>query len=87
LLHDARVSNLAIRPLTIRARRSEDLDLCVEVLREVRLANGYPVKWPSDPRSWLPVTPTSIPPWPRDGSTKTANGDVPASPVPAKNQR
>jgi GNAT superfamily N-acetyltransferase len=47
------VSNLTIRPLTIRARRPEDLDQCVEVLREVRLADGYPMKWPSDPRAWL----------------------------------
>jgi GNAT superfamily N-acetyltransferase len=53
LLHDVGVSNLTIRPLTIRARRSEDLDRCVDVLREVRLANGYPMKWPSDPRAWL----------------------------------
>ena len=51
--HDVGVSNLTIRPLTIRARRSEDLDQCVEVLREVRLADGYPMKWPSDPRAWL----------------------------------
>ena len=47
------MSNLTIRPLTIRARRSEDLDQCVEVLREVRLADGYPMKWPSDPQAWL----------------------------------
>jgi GNAT superfamily N-acetyltransferase len=53
LLHDASVSDLTIRPLTIRARRSEDLGQCVELLREVRLANGYPMKWPSDPRAWL----------------------------------
>jgi GNAT superfamily N-acetyltransferase len=53
LLHDASVSNLAVRPLTIRARRPEDVDQCVELLRAVRLANGYPMKWPSDPRAWL----------------------------------
>jgi len=47
------VSNLTILPLTIRARRSEDLEPCVEVLRAVRLADGYPMKWPSDPRAWL----------------------------------
>ena len=47
------MSDLTIRPLTVRARRSADLDQCVEVLREVRLVNGYPVKWPSDPRAWL----------------------------------
>ena len=53
MLHDAGVNNLIIRSLTIRTRRSEDLEPCVEVLREVRLANGYPVKWPSDPQAWL----------------------------------
>jgi GNAT superfamily N-acetyltransferase len=53
VLHDAPVSDLSVRPLTIRARRSEDLDQCVAVLRAVRLANGYPMKWPSDPRGWL----------------------------------
>lgn len=47
------MSNLAILPLTIRARRPEDLGRCVELLREVRLANGYPMKWPADPRAWL----------------------------------
>src|SRR5438128_660904 len=47
------MSDLTIRPLTIRARRSDDLDRCVEVLREVRLADGYPMKWPADPRAWL----------------------------------
>ncbi|WP_308120918.1 GNAT family N-acetyltransferase [Paractinoplanes bogorensis] len=47
------MSDLSVRPLTIRTRREEDLDLCVELLREVRLANGYPMKWPSDPRAWL----------------------------------
>ncbi|WP_236718073.1 GNAT family N-acetyltransferase [Actinoplanes sp. TFC3] len=47
------MSNLAVWPLTIRTRRSEDLDLCVELLREVRLADGYPMKWPSDPQAWL----------------------------------
>lgn len=47
------MSSLTIRPLTIRARRPEDLDSCVDVLRAVRLADGYPMKWPSDPRAWL----------------------------------
>jgi GNAT superfamily N-acetyltransferase len=44
---------LAVWPLTIRARRPEDLDQCVLMLREVRLANGYPAKWPADPVAWL----------------------------------
>jgi GNAT superfamily N-acetyltransferase len=54
---DASVSNLTARPLTIRARRPADLDRCVEVLRAVRLADGYPMKWPSDPRAWLDQPP------------------------------
>ncbi|WP_232234431.1 GNAT family N-acetyltransferase [Actinoplanes sp. N902-109] len=47
------MTNLAVWPLTIRARRPEDLDRCVDVLRQVRLADGYPLKWPSDPHAWL----------------------------------
>ena len=53
MLHDVRVSEVTVWPLTIRVRRSEDIDQCVQMLREVRLANGYPMKWPSDPRAWL----------------------------------
>jgi GNAT superfamily N-acetyltransferase len=49
----APVSDLTVRPLTVRARRPDDLEQCVEVLRAVRLANGYPMKWPSDPATWL----------------------------------
>ncbi|GAA0582532.1 hypothetical protein GCM10010172_79560 [Paractinoplanes ferrugineus] len=44
---------MALWPLTIRAREAPDLDQCVEMLREVRLTNGYPAKWPADPRAWL----------------------------------
>ena len=39
--------------MLIRPRCFDDLDRCVEVLRAVRLAGGYPMKWPSDPRAWL----------------------------------
>ncbi len=53
MLHDVEVTEATVWPLTIRARRSEDLDQCVHMLREVRLANGYPARWPSDPRAWL----------------------------------
>jgi GNAT superfamily N-acetyltransferase len=51
--HDVGVTEVTVWPLTIRARRPEDLDRCVQILREVRLVNGYPTKWPSDPRAWL----------------------------------
>jgi GNAT superfamily N-acetyltransferase len=53
MLHDVGVTEVTVWPLTIRARRSEDIDQCVQMLREVRLANGYPTKWPADPRAWL----------------------------------
>jgi GNAT superfamily N-acetyltransferase len=42
----------------IRARRPDDLDACVGVLAEVHTADGYPLYWPTDPRSWL--TPDSL---------------------------
>ena len=44
---------MTVWPLTVRKRRPEDLEQCVRVLREVRLDNGYPMKWPSDPEAWL----------------------------------
>ncbi|MBB4693811.1 GNAT family N-acetyltransferase [Paractinoplanes abujensis] len=47
------MTDVAVWPLTIRLRRPEDLDQCVDVLRQVRLVNGYPAKWPSDPGAWL----------------------------------
>ena len=38
---------------TIRARRPEDVDDCVEVLAAVHATDGYPLRWPEDPRDWL----------------------------------
>jgi GNAT superfamily N-acetyltransferase len=37
----------------IRPRRSEDLEPCLTLLREVYLADRYPVRWPRDPAGWL----------------------------------
>lgn len=37
----------------IRPRRSEDLEPCVALLRDVHGADAYPVVWPADPASWL----------------------------------
>jgi GNAT superfamily N-acetyltransferase len=37
----------------IRTRREVDLDRCVEVLADVHAMDGYPLLWPTDPRSWL----------------------------------
>lgn len=39
--------------VTIRDRRSADLDRCVEALAAVHLADRYPLNWPADPREWL----------------------------------
>src|ERR1700733_3294123 len=37
----------------VRTRRSEDLDRCVALLREVHDADRYPTVWPADPAGWL----------------------------------
>ncbi|GAA1666297.1 GNAT family N-acetyltransferase [Kribbella yunnanensis] len=37
----------------IRERSDADLDVCVELLRDVHELAGYPVNWPADPRGWL----------------------------------
>ncbi|WP_307834490.1 GNAT family N-acetyltransferase [Paractinoplanes lichenicola] len=47
------MTDVAVWPLTIRERRPEDLETCARLLRRVRLANGYPAKWPSRPSAWL----------------------------------
>jgi ribosomal-protein-alanine N-acetyltransferase len=38
---------------SIRDRRPEDLDACVEALALVHEADAYPAVWPSDPVRWL----------------------------------
>ena len=37
----------------IRNRDGADLSTCVEALRTVYQASGYPVNWPADPAQWL----------------------------------
>jgi GNAT superfamily N-acetyltransferase len=37
----------------IRPRRSEDLDACIALLREVYDGDRYPLRWPADPARWL----------------------------------
>ena len=37
----------------IRHRRSEDLDACAAVLRQVHERDRYPVNWPADPVAFL----------------------------------
>ena len=39
--------------VVIRDRRLDDIDRCVEVLAQVHAADGYPLHWPADPKSWL----------------------------------
>ncbi len=39
--------------VVLRSRRPADLDACVEALREVHDADGYPLRWPPDPHAWL----------------------------------
>ena len=39
----------------IRPRRPEDLDACVRGLAESHELDGYPMRWPADPPSWLTV--------------------------------
>jgi hypothetical protein len=37
----------------VRPRTAEDLEPCVDLLRAVHDADGYPMLWPDDPASWL----------------------------------
>ncbi|MFJ2739512.1 GNAT family N-acetyltransferase [Streptomyces sp. NPDC087440] len=37
----------------LRERGAGDVGACVEVLREVHTAGGYPRNWPADPVSWV----------------------------------
>jgi ribosomal protein S18 acetylase RimI-like enzyme len=39
--------------VTIRSRADADLPACVDALRAVYEASGYPTRWPSDPAEWL----------------------------------
>ena len=41
------------RVVEIRERADADLEVCVELLRDVHEVGGYPVNWPVDPRAWL----------------------------------
>jgi GNAT superfamily N-acetyltransferase len=37
----------------IRQRDEADVGTCVEALRAVHRASGYPANWPADPAQWL----------------------------------
>ncbi len=37
----------------VRQRRDEDLPSCVRALAAVHAADGYPMRWPTDPAGWL----------------------------------
>jgi GNAT superfamily N-acetyltransferase len=38
---------------TLRRRTARDLPACVDALREVHAADGYPARWPASPADWL----------------------------------
>ncbi|MEU0554366.1 GNAT family N-acetyltransferase [Dactylosporangium sp. NPDC006015] len=42
-----------MRHPTMRLRQPDDLDTCIEMLRAVHETDGYPLRWPADPRRWL----------------------------------
>jgi ribosomal protein S18 acetylase RimI-like enzyme len=46
----------------IRHRDETDLSMCVNALRSVYQAGGYPVNWPADPAQWL-RTPETLRAW------------------------
>jgi GNAT superfamily N-acetyltransferase len=37
----------------VRQRRDDDLPRCVRALEAVHAADGYPMRWPTDPAAWL----------------------------------
>jgi GNAT superfamily N-acetyltransferase len=39
--------------VTIRCRDTADIIKCVELLKNVHVADAYPSNWPSDPSRWL----------------------------------
>lgn len=39
--------------MNVRPRTAADLEPCVDFLRAVHAADGYPLLWPDDPASWL----------------------------------
>lgn len=39
----------------IRPRKPEDIDACVRGMADTHLLDGYPMRWPVDPPSWLEV--------------------------------
>ncbi len=39
--------------MLVRQRRDEDLPSCVRALAAVHAADGYPMRWPTDPAGWL----------------------------------
>ena len=38
---------------TIRARKPDDMGASVALLADVHAADGYPMRWPTDPPAWL----------------------------------
>ncbi|NUP77989.1 MAG: GNAT family N-acetyltransferase [Nonomuraea sp.] len=44
--------------MRVRPRAEGDLDACAEALKQVHVADRYPVDWPDDPQGWL--TPSGL---------------------------
>ena len=42
----------AMEPI-IRARRQDEIAMCVALLADVHVVDGYPTRWPTDPHDWL----------------------------------
>lgn len=42
--------------VTVRPRHSNELGDCVQALREVYGHDGYPTRWPADPKRWISPT-------------------------------
>ncbi|MGX7680248.1 GNAT family N-acetyltransferase [Jatrophihabitans sp. DSM 45814] len=47
---------MSAQPIVVRKRTAQDVPTCVDILRQVHGADGYPLTWPSNPAAWL--TPT-----------------------------
>jgi GNAT superfamily N-acetyltransferase len=39
--------------MIVRQRTSDDMPACIAVLRDVHVADAFPLTWPKDPAAWL----------------------------------
>ncbi|WP_410506747.1 GNAT family N-acetyltransferase [Mycobacterium sp. 29Ha] len=59
---------------TVR-RQPDELCKCVDLLKSVHDADGYPISWPADPVRWL-APPKQIAAWVAKGTTRNVRGHV-----------